>query len=57
MLRKIDVKLEGQKWYEWLLPWHFVSSSEIWEGNNVTITNKTHGICWLWWTFYFTAKT
>lgn len=38
------VELEGQKWYEWIIPWHFHYGSE----------DENHlGICWLIWTFYF----
>ena len=54
MIKKFYVKLEGQKWYEWLIPWHFVYSGEVWDDDDVcTITHKEHGFCWLWWTFYF----
>lgn len=54
MIKKFYVQLEGQKWYQWLLPWHFVSEGEEGNGDGTyTITHKEHGYCWLWWTFYF----
>lgn len=53
MIKRIYVKLEGQKWYEWLIPWHFVSSGEEYNDDVWTTTHKEHGFCWLWRTFYF----
>jgi len=53
MLKKFYVKLEGQKWYEWLLPWHFVSVEDFHDNGKFVITSKEHGFCWLWFTFYF----
>ena len=47
---KFYVALEGNKWYEWLIPWHFITGKETGDG---TVISKSHGWCWLWWTFYF----
>lgn len=47
----MEVKLEGQKALEWIIPWKFTYGSD---GDE--ISTEGIGICWLWWTFYFKKK-
>jgi hypothetical protein len=54
-MKHLRIVKEGQKWYEWLLPWHFIHEEDHGtdENDELVITLKEHGWCWLSWTLYF----
>lgn len=45
------VKLEGQNPLEWIIPWKFIYGTD-----DEAFSTRGVGICWLWWTFYFSER-